>query len=208
VRDHGPVTQSFPTTAVVLAGGASRRMGTDKRLVDVDGSPMLQRVIDALVDGTEILVVTDPARPLPRDRFTDPRIRHVADIRPGEGPLAGLEAGLTAARADTVLVVAADMPWLEPAILRLLVARLAAAPGTDLACLVTDRGPQPVPMACRRAPTLARVTRLLDSGERRLRAILDHHAVTMIEELDWRPADRSGRSLRDVDTPADLVGTR
>jgi molybdopterin-guanine dinucleotide biosynthesis protein A len=202
------MTVTHRTPIIVLAGGASRRMGTDKRLVDIDGSPMLQRVIDGLVDAEEILVVIDPARPLPQDSSADRRVRQIADLRPGEGPLAGLEAGLTAARAATVLVVAADMPWLEPAILRLLVARLAAAPGTDLACLIADRGPQPLPVACRRAPTLSRVTRLLESGERRLRALLDEHLTTMIEELDWRPADRSGRSLRDVDTPADLVRMR
>ena len=188
---------------IVLAGGASRRMGTDKRLVHIGGEPMLQRVVDGLA-GHPVVVVVDPHRDaIPIGASSG--VVLIPDTRPGEGPLAALEAGLTAVTTDMALVVAGDMPWLEPALLELLVDRLAAAPAADLTCLTDDGRPQPLPMACRRIPTLARVTALLDDGERRLRAMLEDPATTTVPETVWRAADPTGRSLMDVDTPADLA---
>lgn len=205
VRDHGPMIPGPPTTAIVLAGGASRRMGSDKRLLEVDGAAMLRRTIEALPVGSQVLVVIDPARPLPADLLLPVPVQIVSDLRTGAGPLAGLEAGLTAAEQETVLVVAGDMPWLEPAILDLLLERLAASLAAAVVCLGSDRGPQPFPMACRRAPTLAHVTVLLDTDERRLRVILDGPDAAVIEESTWRRLDPTGRSLIDIDTPADLA---
>lgn len=192
---------------IVLAGGASRRMGTDKRLVTIDGVAMLERVVRALPDARQVLVVIDPARPLPPDMFRDQLVRQVLDLRPGEGPLAGIEAGLASLSGtspDTVCIVAGDMPWLEPALLGLLADRLASDPAIDLVCVATDHGVQ-LPAVCRRAATLTRVTALLDAGERRLRTLLDDPAGTVLSDADWRAADPTGRSLMDVDTPTDLA---
>ncbi len=181
-------------------------MGTDKRLVFVGGVPMLQRVIDRLPGTPRVVIVVDPARPLPDelargdDRVVIPDMRHEA------GPLAGLEAGLTALASDPLaLVVGTDMPWIEPAVLASLVTRLAAEPDTDLACLTFDGRREPFPMACRPALLLARVTGLLDGGERRLRLLLDAAQVVAIDEPEWRLLDPAGDSVRDIDTPADLA---
>ena len=205
MRDHGPMTFGQPTTAIVLAGGASRRMGADKRILAIEGSAMLQRVVEALPDADRILVVIDPARPLPPDLLLAAPTQLVPDLRTGEGPLAGLEAGLTAAADDIALVVPGDMPWLDRAVLRLLVARLVSGSAADLVCLMHDGRPQPFPAACRRESTLVRVTALLDGGERRLRALLDHQSVEALDESTWRTVDPDGRSLLDIDTPADLA---
>ena len=189
----------------MLAGGASRRMGADKRGLPIDGTPMLQRVIDR-VAGQPVIVVVDPRRDPPPVALSG-HVRFVDDLRPGEGPLAALEAGLAAAHDPVALVVATDMPWLEPLILDLLVERLATTPAASIVCLGNDRGPQPFPMVCRRAATLARVTALLDTGERRLQTLLGD-TTTIIPEGDWRVLDPTGRSLMDIDTPADLALAR
>ncbi len=188
---------------IVLAGGASRRMGMDKRSVLVEGVPMLQRVVDRLA-GYPVIIVVDPRRPGP-PVMPARSVRIVPDLRPGEGPLAALEAGLTATREPTALVVGADMPWLDPAILGLLVEHAIARPAVSVACLEVDGRPQPLPMLCRRTHTLRRATRLLDLGERRLGALLDGPGACLIPEAAWRLADPTGRSLRDVDTPADMA---
>ena len=99
----------------VLAGGRSRRMGTDKALVEVAGQPLAARVASqiARVCGT-VSLVGDPARyshlgfPVLPDRF------------PGEGPLAGIEAVLRSSPADWNLIVACDMPQLDAALLEAL----------------------------------------------------------------------------------------
>ncbi len=208
MRDHGPVTAPTQPTVIVLAGGSSRRMGTDKRVLDIDGTPRLQRVIDGLPDATSILVVIDPDRPLPDDLVADGRIRVVHDRRTSKGPLGGIEAGLAATDDAMVLVLAVDMPWLAPSVLRLLAARLDSDRGADLACLMVDGRPQPFPMACRRGMTRMRTARLLDRGERRMRVLLDDSMTLAIGETEWRRADPSGRSALDIDTPADLARER
>lgn len=197
--DVDPVVQA-PT--IVLAGGESRRMGTDKLCLDIDGVPMLQRTIDRLAG--PVLLVLDPRRaagPLPVHRRG---IRSVVDTRPGAGPLAALEAGLDACvDAPITLVVAGDMPWLDPGVLVLLVTRLADAPDRDVVCLADTDGPRPLPLAIRPARVLPRLTALLDAGERRLRALLAD--ATVIGPAAWHAIDPRGDTLRDVDTPADLV---
>ena len=190
---------SYPV--IVLAGGASRRMGMDKRTLPIDGVPMLQRTLDRL-GSASILVVVDPRDPLP---FCLPgNARAVPDTRPGEGPLAALEAASAALERSVALVVAADMPWVEPVVLRLLVDRLAARPDAMVACLGDDRGPRPLPLAVRPERVLPRITALLDGGERRLWTLLVDALVVPLP--DWLPLDPDRATLRDVDTAADLAG--
>ncbi|MBX3029560.1 MAG: molybdenum cofactor guanylyltransferase [Chloroflexi bacterium] len=185
---------------IVLAGGASTRMGTDKRLVLVDGAPMLHRTLDRVAPAP-CMVVIDPRDP---PSMALPSHAHVVvDTRPGEGPLAALEAGLRATDASLVVVVGGDMPWVDPAVLALLTTRLTAHVAADVACLADANGPRPLPLALRRSAVLTRLTALLDHGERRLRVLLANAVV--VGPAAWQAVDPRGDTLRDVDTPADLV---
>jgi molybdopterin-guanine dinucleotide biosynthesis protein A len=185
-----------PATGIVLAGGASRRMGSDKRLLDVDGEPMLRRVARVVADASDELIVSvSGERPLPPGVLGEVAARVVVDRRPGAGPLAGLEAALQEAAHPIVIVVAADMPDIDALLLRILVDRLVQSEA-DAVAVATDRGPQPLLAAYRREPALAAATRLLDSGERRMRALL--------EALDVRTLPDDG-SATNANTPADLV---
>jgi molybdopterin-guanine dinucleotide biosynthesis protein A len=189
-----------PVPVLVLAGGSSKRMGTDKRSVPIAGTPMLLRTIGRCA-GLTVSVVIDPRDP-PGVRLPD-HVRVIADSRPGEGPLAALEAGLATMTAPLIVVIAGDMPSVEPAVLRLLASRLDEQPDADIACLVDEAGPRPLPIAVRRDPTLARLTPLLDEGERRLRSLLVGALVLPLQE--WLPLDPARATLRDVDVPADLA---
>ncbi len=180
-------------------------MGTDKLRLNVDGVPMLQRTIDRLAG--PVLLVLDPRRPTPPVPVHPPGIRSVVDTLPGEGPLAALQAGLRASiDAPVALVVAGDMPWLDPGVLALLVKRLRDAPDRHVACLADAAGPRPLPLAARPASLLRRVTALVDAGERRLRATLTDALV--VPPAEWLPLDPAAATLRDIDTPADLAASR
>jgi len=113
-------------SAVILAGGQSRRMGCDKAWLPLDGQPLLARQI-ALVRElapTELFISgradTDYSA-LDCPVLTD----EIADA----GPLAGIAAGLAATSAQLVLVLAVDMPDMTSAMLRQLLARCAAGVG-------------------------------------------------------------------------------
>lgn len=188
-------------SGIVLAGGAGRRMGRDKRTVAVGGRPLLARAV-GVVAGlcVDVVVVASAAHPL-----DDPHgARVVLDRRRDAGPLAGLEAGLLAARHELVVALAGDHPAASADVLAHLLARLAASGTTDAVALGTDRGPQPLVAAYRRR-VHAVAGHLLDSGERRARALLDHLRFEVVDEAIWRELDPRGATAVDLDTPADLA---
>lgn len=190
-------------SGAVLAGGASRRMGTDKRRVDIDGTPLLRRAVDAArAVCDDVVVVTAPGRPVPDDLVLGVPV--VEDRRPDTGPLAGIEAALDEAAHDLVLVLAGDHPAADATVLRSLVRALATTPSADAVALGTVRGPQPLVAVYRRRAQEA-VATLLDAGERRATALADHLTVLTLAESTWRDADPTGRTAFDVDTPEDLV---
>nr|WP_214411050.1 NTP transferase domain-containing protein [Sphaerisporangium fuscum] len=117
--------------AVVLAGGAARRLGGgDKPGVRVGGLTLVERVAAAVPDAARLIVV-GPAYPgLPRALF-------VREDPPGGGPVPALRAGLAVSRAPFVALLAADLPFLLPGHLAALLSAAATGPG---AVLVDDEG--------------------------------------------------------------------
>jgi molybdopterin-guanine dinucleotide biosynthesis protein A len=189
-------------TALILAGGRSSRFGRDKLAEPIDGRTMLDHVVDRVRDvATDVVVVTATGASI--DLPSDVEVVH--DDRPFEGPLAGLGVGLRAVDSgvERVIVVGGDMPTVVPAVL----ARLVAALERREAAVLADEGRErPLPMAVRRSVASPSVDRLLDDGERRLRALLQHLDVEVIPYETWREDDPAGESLRDVDVPGDLPG--
>lgn len=187
--------------AIVLAGGRSSRFGRDKLAEIVDGQSLLDRAIVAVAAvASDVVVVSAPAgdRPIPAGA------RLVHDSNAFEGPLAGLAIGLAALEPDVdrAIVVGGDMPSLIPAVLARLVAALGAA--IDAAVLDVDGRFVPLPMAVQRHVASPIARSLVDSGERRLRALPLALRVTIIAEGTWRLDDPGGLTLRDVDVPGDL----
>jgi molybdopterin-guanine dinucleotide biosynthesis protein A len=110
-----------PIGALVLAGGASRRLGEDKTAALIDGVPLLDRVLGALGDDVEVIVVGPPRR-------TARPVRFVLEQPPGGGPVAALAAGLAELATDRCFLLAADLPFLTAEAL----AQLARAGGPHM----------------------------------------------------------------------------
>lgn len=188
--------------AVVLAGGRSMRFGRDKLAEPIDGRPMLDHVIERLRAVTAEIVVVAAAGSM-ADIPSDVGLVH--DDAPFEGPLAGLAVGLSAVDpgVERVIVVGGDMPTIVPAVLDRL---LAALERRQAAVLADDERARPLPLAIRRSAGAEAAERLLEEGERRLRALLERLDVEVIPEERWREDDARGETLRDVDVPGDLPG--
>jgi molybdopterin-guanine dinucleotide biosynthesis protein A len=106
--------------SIVLAGGRGLRLGRSKALELVGGRPLIQRVIASLRQlPSHIMVVTsrEQVNSL-RDAGAD---EVLVDICPGTGPLGGIYTGLVASPCWRNVVVACDMPFLNPGLLRYLV---------------------------------------------------------------------------------------
>lgn len=180
--------------AIVLAGGGSRRMGSPKALLDWHGEPLVHRVA-RLLGGVcaPVVVVAAPgdALPLPAGAVL------VADAVPGRGPLEGVAAGAAAleGRAARAFLAAVDLPLLDPALVRALLAELA---GSDVAVPVADGRDQPL-AAAYDMRALARARALLDAGRTR--------ALDLLEGVRVRRLDAAtlpgGDSIAGANTPAD-----
>jgi molybdopterin-guanine dinucleotide biosynthesis protein A len=120
---------------VVLAGGASRRMGTDKAFVDVGGRPMLLRVVDALAQGGCHVVVCqggDVARAAALGLDT------WSDVVGPAGPVGAIASALCRVEdrlvdVDTVVVAPCDLPMLDATVVRALIDTTAATGSVSVA---------------------------------------------------------------------------
>jgi len=197
-------TRRLPVTAAVLAGGRSMRMGVDKTLLDVDGEPLVARVVEVCADVcAHTLVVTN-------------RPDAMADVLPGDvpvitdevayqGPLGGLTTALAAASDEWVLAVAADMPHLDPDVIRAL---WNARNGGDVVVPMTEKGPEPLLALYRVEACLPAARATLATGRRRLVALFGAVSVVEVPVEDLRIVDPELLSLVNVNTPADLVEAR
>jgi molybdopterin-guanine dinucleotide biosynthesis protein A len=173
---------------VVLAGGSSRRFGTDKLAL------LLDRTLQSLPAGAPIVCV-GPPRPTP----ARPDVTWVRESPAGSGPLAGVAAALgtaAAAGAAVVVLLGGDMPAVGAAVLPLLAA-LADAGTVDAVLLADDGGRgQLLASAWHRSALTAALDTVGDPGGVPLQRLLDGARVTLLP-------DRWG-AAHDVDTPADL----
>jgi molybdopterin-guanine dinucleotide biosynthesis protein A len=118
--------------AVVLAGGAARRLGgADKPGLSVGGTSLLERVLAAVADARRTVVVGP-------ERATARPVRWTREEPPGGGPVAGLAAGLSETTSPVVLLLATDLPFLGSGTVHGLLEALE--PGVDAAMAVDADG--------------------------------------------------------------------
>lgn len=195
------MTRDGGTTGIVLAGGAASRFGSDKLAAALDGRTLLQRAVAALETVCDELVVVAGPGTTPNTRALSAPLRVIHDTETFPGPRAGLLAGIAAASHPLALVVGADMPWLRPAFLSMLLDRVAADE-RGAAAPVLYGILQPLPCAIRVASV-----RAASPGTRgSLLALIEALRVAPLAELAWRAVDPNGESLQDVDRPEDLAG--
>lgn len=188
-------------SAIIQAGGQSRRMGRDKALIDYHGRPLLAHVIDTLRQLSDDVIVVSNRSDSYGPIVQSPGARLVPDYEPPSGPLGGLAAGLAAMKHDLAVVVACDMPLLNLDLLRYLIER---AGSVDAVVPLTGDQYEPLHAVYRRT-CLAPIQRRLANDQRRVISFFDEVRVAAIPEAEWRALDPSGRSLSNLNTPDDLA---
>jgi len=189
---------------LVLAGGYSTRYGErDKALAPVAGTPMIRRVVDRVGLVADAVVVNCRAdqRAAVADALagTD-RVAFALDPVDDAGPLAGLATALSTVDAPVTVVVACDMPFVDPDFLTAMIERLD---GREAVVPAPDGYRQPTQSVLRTEPARTAVDDALAAGESSLRAAFDRLDAV---ELDAATLSELGaaESLRDVNRPADL----
>ena len=163
-------------SAAILAGGRALRFGgLDKGALVVAGRTILEHQLAELSQITDdLLLVGGPAPP--RNVTV---ARHVPDLVPGCGPLSGLHAALSAARAPVVVVVACDMPFVSAPLLRYFLTLVNGPEQPELVVPRTEGGYHPwcaaYPRAC-----LEPIARRLADGRLRVDGLFEDVRVRVV----------------------------
>lgn len=199
-RQRGQARPTFDATALILAGGRGSRLGTEKPLVELGGTALVDRVKGALRPHfAELIIVTN--RP---DLYAHEDIRVVRDQVPYQGPLAGIYAGMKASSHDKCFVVASDMPFTRLDVITLLASRLN---GVDVACIETVQGIEPLFGFYARA-CLAPIERHLEAGDRKPVSFYRDVCVALVPEAEVRALDPELMTLFNINTRQDLTAAR
>ena len=187
-------------TGVILAGGASRRMGQDKAHLPWGDRTLIEHIIDTLRPVTdEIIVAAKDAAP-----FSYLHARVVEDLVLGAHALGGLYTGLTLAAHEQCFVCACDAPLLNPALIQFLIRQ---AEGWDLVIPRTREGLQPLP-AVYRKPVLPAIEEQLRMQQWDLRALVPNVRARVIGPEQIARLDPEARSFFNVNTPEDYATAR
>jgi len=188
---------SMPEMAslIILVGGESRRMGRAKPLLPTPSGTLIDHIARRLRGiFSETIVVGRSRIPVPLGA------RFVSDRYPARSPLVGIEAGLTAAACDLCFVIACDMPFGEPALVRYL---LWCADRVDAVVPVVGGYDEPLFTVYRKG-ALPVIRAAIEGGALKVSAIYPKLRVRRIEEGKLRKFDPTLSSFINLNTPREL----
>jgi molybdopterin-guanine dinucleotide biosynthesis protein A len=186
-------------TAIVLAGGRSRRLGRDKAQEIVGGQSLIQRVIERLsVITDDILIVTASKDQLPDSALKG--VETVFDSYPAKGALVGLYSGLKESNSNHSLVVGCDMPFLNIELLRHLE---SLAADFDVVIPRVNRKLEPL-HAVYSKNCIAPIEAKLHQGNLKISDFIDAVKVRYVEQEEIDKFDPHHLSFLNVNSEADL----
>lgn len=185
---------------VILAGGKSRRMGTNKALLNWEGNPLIKTVAEKLgaVFNHTFIVANEPGL------YADLKLHVFPDREIGIGPLGGIHSALLHARSEACFVVGCDMPFLDADLIRKMVSNLGES---DAVVARLEGRFEPLHAIYRRRvhPIAERQIRAGDHSLQRFIAALDARVISGVElagNAAWL------RSFRNINTPEELESAR
>lgn len=193
-----PTADSHLLWGAILLGGASKRMGGDKALIEFGGKPLISIVHQALIDAGIIKCIA-----IGGDgetyRHKIPNLLTAPDDFPGEGPLGGIITALRNAPSDgtKMVILACDLVGVCGASVTAVIDALEANPEAEVAVAVKENQLEPLHGVWRRS-ALADIESSFQNGTRAVHSVLEDLNIVRVEGLEpkW---------LRNVNTRQDLL---
>ena len=184
------------TAAVILAGGMSRRMGRDKAALPFGEETMLSHLVHTYQPYFDLTAVSlnTPGR------FDTAGAMEVVDRRPGEGPMAGLEAAFLDTGADVIFLTGTDLPFGDPALARFLVDSLGKH---DICLIRSEKGPEPL-FAVYSSRCLSAIQKSLEEGRRSMYGVIQQMDTLELSAEELKQFDIA-RILSNVNDPVEYA---
>jgi len=185
----------------VLAGGASRRFGADKALVEIEGRTLLSRLCELVLQAVGSAQVVAPL-----GRYLDQNVKLIQDRWPDEGPLGGIVTALrttaeSGASCGWNLILSCDMPFLTRGWLSYLVHR-ALAGDAEVVVPQSEYGLEPL-CACWRTSAVDSLQSTFDGGIRKVTDAMKRLRTELLDDTHWKRFDSAGRLFWNMNTPQD-----
>lgn len=190
-------------TVAVIAGGKSSRMGTDKSFVKILGQSLIEHILSRVSDlgQDETLLITN--RP---DDYVHLELPMYTDVIPEKGSLGGIYSALHYSRSQYTLVIACDMPFVNPELLRYMIGLRAAGP-FDVIVPRVEAYPEGM-HAIYSKSCMDAIRARLDADRLKIIGFYDEVRVRYIDEPEYTPFDPKGLSFYNVNTPEELEKAR
>lgn len=186
-------------TAVIQAGGESRRMGQDKGLLPFLGRPLILRVISRLqIVADEMIITTNRS-----EAYQFLGLPLVSDIIPGKGALGGLFTALSVASHELVAVVACDMPFINSELV-LLEKETLIKTNSNLVVPHSGEGLEPFHAVYQRSACLPAIEAALQSEKWRVDSWFNQVKVQILPVELVQRYDPGLRCFKNVNTPEEL----
>ncbi|MCA9924746.1 MAG: molybdenum cofactor guanylyltransferase, partial [Anaerolineales bacterium] len=187
-------------TIAINAGGKSSRMGTDKSFIPFGGKPLIEHIIKRVRPlADELILITNKP-----DAYRYLKLPIFGDIYPEHGPLAGIHTAVTHATHPHTLIVACDMPWLNPDLLTYMIAQRKSA---DIIVPRWGKFPEPLHAIYSKA-CLPAIEENLKAKRLKIIGFYGKVAVKFIETDVIQQFDANGRSFANINTSEDLERER
>jgi FdhD protein len=187
-------------SGVILAGGESQRMGSDKSLLPIHGARFIDRVyarLNSLFD--EVIIVTNSPK-----LYQDIPCRKVPDIYLKQGALAGIHAGLSQVQQPRAFVVGCDMPFITAELVRAICSH---AKQGDLILPLSSSGHEPL-HALYAKSCLPAMEQVLEAGHKRIMKFFSQVHVVEIPAEELLPFDPHEESFCNINTPDEYFRLR
>lgn len=185
-------------TLAIIAGGKSSRMGTDKAFVTLADKPMIEHVIERTADigqsGT-ILITNN------KSAYAHLNLPMYTDIQQEKGSLGGIYTAISHSKTPYTLVVACDMPFLNPDLLKFMVAQISE--DVDIVVPRVEGYPQGL-HAIYSKTCLDPIENQLDEDRLKIIRFYDQVRVRYLDEADYAPFAGDGHAFTNLNTPEEL----
>lgn len=183
----------------IMAGGQSSRMGTDKSFVPLLGKLMIEHVIGRLADlgQDETLLVTN--RPA---EYANLDLPMFGDVIPDKGSLGGIYSAIHYSHSPYTLVIACDMPFVNPALLRYMIS-LREGDHFDVIVPRVDGYPEGL-HAIYSKMCLAPIRSRLDANQLKVIGFYDDVRIRYLDEMEYSRFDPKRLSFQNINTPEEL----
>ena len=185
-----------PMSGLILSGGKNIRMGQNKAFIQIEGIPIIQRIVDLFQElFREIIIIANERQPYLRFKA-----KIHGDLFPDAGALGGLYTGLFYSSFFYSFAVACDMPFLRRPVIEYLLSKVE---GYDVTIPRTEDGYQPLHAAYSKN-CIGPIERILGDGKRKIVDLLPFVHVNVLKTNEILPIDSKMESFININSLADL----